>query len=735
MLELDVETNVNSDSGNVAAKEPPTRHLPRPKYSNLPRQRKELVGRQPELERTIEALGHSSIVSLIGPGGVGKTTLALEVGRNCYSFQKVVLCELAGSTQCTLTDVVLGAFDESAGNKEVTTAQLIERMGDGSFLLILDNCEHVIDSVAELCETLLDAKADLTILATSREPLDIDLEQVILLDGLDTNSNDSDAVVLFKMLASSSADLIIPDDELPLVRKIVGQLDGLPLGIELATPRLLVMSLLELHVALEDSMSILKKNRPSAARQSTMERTIAWSYELLTADEQKTLNELSVFKGLFTVEAVRTVATSDEAVSILHRLVEQSVVSRRTVDTGTYFRLLEPIRQFVTPKLEGETKALISDRYAAFFIQRVHVIAAGLRSEQKVIVHAQNLTREWRDIAASIAWKQDNRQYEEPIEAITDLGSNLLFQHRFEAFDWLEALVASFEDDIVNDPGTVALRALGIALYQRDLDGAEQLLFGVSQERDYTLEIAITWFFILMSKGDLKTLCHHCDDLCKLTLNPEHSLWCLVAESMRLSTYAMRDPHSADLDPMIEKVRTLETRCRWPLGLMWALLAQYVVAGGRNDVELADGLLAKITRRAREWNLSWFATTAGAFPRQPSDPIQHLTVIIKTMRSALEVDDQIQMPAILRTLFVTFVLSERMESAATIYGLIPQIKGFGDAASKALGFDEAFDTVSSSIPPHRLKALTDLGSEMTLNQALALAEEELAALQESNSSN
>ena len=307
--------------------------------NNLPAELSSFVGRVDESIEIRRSLSSSRLVTLVGTGGAGKTRLGVHVARSSLAAfpDGVWLAELAGVTDGEFVGprVALAIGVRTDTREEVTDA-LAESLSTGNQLLVLDNCEHVIDACAHLAEALLRACPRLTILATSREALRIPGEAAWSIGSLD----DDASVDLFRERARMAAPA--PDDG--LVRDVCRRLDGIPLALELAAAQLGTMSLEDLSASLDRVLGVLTGGVRTNPRQESMQATIEWSHGLLPAAEQEAFRRLSVFAGGFTAAAAAEVST---AAGLLPRLVETSLVGVQ----DDRFRLLEPVRQFAASKL------------------------------------------------------------------------------------------------------------------------------------------------------------------------------------------------------------------------------------------------------------------------------------------------------------------------------------------------------------------------------------------------
>ncbi len=360
--------------------------------SNLPAAKNRLIGRENELIDLSGRLERSRLVTITGPGGSGKTELALELARrraneNGSDLDAVWLVRL---DQLRDPDLLGPSIAAAVGMPEspglTVTESLASYLGDRPVLLILDNCEHLIDPVSDLASVLLDRCAGLAVLATSQVALALAGEQRVPLsplavpgDGDDvfTGLDEAPAVQLFIERAEQVDSMFAPSDaDLRAIVNIVTFLEGLPLAIELAAARTRTLSPVELARLLHQGIELLSVGpRDAPERQRTLISTIDWSYNLLRADERRALQALSVFGGGFDTEAAAAVMGADELVAgdMIDQLVASSIVTRDDPVAGrTRFRLLQTIRQFATDKAEATPDDLDRARrsHAVFFAEK-----------------------------------------------------------------------------------------------------------------------------------------------------------------------------------------------------------------------------------------------------------------------------------------------------------------------------------------------------------------------------
>ena len=361
------------------------------RVGNLPVELTSFVGRADEIRTAEKLLSAARLLTLTGIGGAGKTRLALKVAEEQQEYYPdgVWLVELASLSESSLVDKeitsVIGSFDE-------------ESLADKRMLLILDNCEHLVDSCAQAAFKVLQQAPLSRILATSREPLGVPGEIIHRVPPLsippstDLSPNSLsayEAVSLFVDRArSAEPNFALTEVTGPSVSQISRRLDGIPLAIELAAARVNVLSVDEIANRLDDMFRLLiGKNRTALAQHRTLQAAIDWSYRLLSRPEQLLFSRLSVFRGGFTIEAAGRMVTAgedqnQEVLGLLTQLVSKSIVTvEQKEGRPTRYRLLETLQQYAWDRLqESDEVTEMRDRHTRFFLDVAQSVEAKLRS-------------------------------------------------------------------------------------------------------------------------------------------------------------------------------------------------------------------------------------------------------------------------------------------------------------------------------------------------------------------
>jgi predicted ATPase/DNA-binding XRE family transcriptional regulator len=374
--------------------------------NNLPRQATPLIGRENDLAKIAPLMCEYSLITLVGAGGVGKTRLALRVGEALLedSADGVWLVELAPFGEpASVIQVIASTFGLGDNEKRSLLDVVLQYLQHRRLVLILDNCEHLIDEAARVADALVPYAPNVRILATSREPLRVGAERIYRVPSLAVPSSKMltalearryAAIELFVERAKAAhADFALTDANAPVVGEICRRLDGIPLTIELAAARAGVLSVTEIAEKLDQRFSVLTSGRrTSIPRQQTLRALIDWSYDLLPESERQLFRSLGVFSGDFSLDSVAAVRgqNASGAFDLVASLVEKSLVHAETIDAKTRFRLLESVRAYALEQLTA----------------RGELDAAALAHGQAYLALAEQLESEW-DGTPDVAWKAD----------------------------------------------------------------------------------------------------------------------------------------------------------------------------------------------------------------------------------------------------------------------------------------------------------------------------------------
>jgi predicted ATPase/class 3 adenylate cyclase/DNA-binding CsgD family transcriptional regulator len=435
---------------------PPLRTPESVAAQNLPPQFTSFVGRVSQLSEVGKLLAQNRLVTLTGAGGVGKTRLSVQVANQIAAdyAEGVWYVDLAPITDPA---VVPGAVARALGLADQpgrsTMESLLRFVRDRRMLMVLDNCEHLLDACAQLVVALLGAAAGLTLLATSREPIGVAGEVSWRVPSL---SLADEAIELFTDRARRvRPDFSVSDDNAAAVGEICRRLDGLPLAIELAAARVRALSLAEIVESLHDRFRLLTGGaRTAVRRQQTLRASVDWSHALLTEPERVLFRRLAAFLGGFDFDAAQTVASGGEVarfqvLDLLTLLIDKSLVAADDSKGRTRYRLLETVRQYALEKLDesGEADGVRS-RHRAHYTAVAALLdtPAGTDHEQRI----EQADIEIDNLRAAFSWCRENSD----VELALALASSLrpLWQARGRLLEGLTWFHTALSDDNAQHP-------------------------------------------------------------------------------------------------------------------------------------------------------------------------------------------------------------------------------------------------------------------------------------------
>jgi serine/threonine-protein kinase PknK len=580
-----------------------------------------LVGRKAELAKLRELLAHSRLVTLTGIGGVGKTTLATyAAGQLAAEFPDGVwFVELANLREGSLlVEVVAAALGVREQSARQLTDVLRSFLGRRKALLVMDNCEQIIDDAAKLVETLLQDCPQVQFIATSREILDVSGEAVLPLaplacpDSDDDHASldsltDYDAVALFVERARAAIpDFTVTARNAAAVARISARLEGLPLAIELAAARLRALSVEQIAEGLSDRYSLLSHGRRHApTRQQSLSWCIGWSYELCTRAEQELWQQLSVFAGSFDLLAAQHICAEDlraeECLDVLCTLVDKSILIRTEHDGAVQFRLLDTLREYGRARISDSEYSRLR-RHHAHYYQRLLADLSGEWFGPHQIRCIRRARRQMPDIREALQFSLSDS----PAAALEMAGDlrQIWVVHGLlsEARRWVELALAATPPEASPQRVRALFAAMQIALFAGDVPAAEargaeaRQLLQTMDDPPACAKFDLADGFIAMQRGDVERGRDCCQSALATTDDPE-------IENVAMFTMAMLGQLSADLDQSLtwsEKAlahaKSHGTSVERSQALMSVALARWQLGeSGRAKELLQQGLQLQLT--------------------------------------------------------------------------------------------------------------------------------------------
>ena len=377
----------------------------------LPAQLTSFVGREGQMADIRRLLSEHRLVTLTGAGGIGKTRLAVHVATyTAAEFSAAVYVDLAPITDHALVAATaaraLGLPDQPGRS---TTDTLLRSIGNQQMLMVLDNCEHLLDATAALTTALLGGCPGLTVLATSREPIGVPGELIWRVPPL---SLADDAIELFTDRARHARpDFTIIGDNAAIVREICRRLDGMPLALELAAARVRALSLPEILDSLHDRFRVLTGGaRTAVRRQQTLRASVDWSHALLTEPERVLFRRLAVLMGRFDLDAAQAIAGDEElhrhqVLDLLTLLIDKSLVVAENAGGRTRYRLTETLRQYALEKLgEAGEANTVRDRHRDHYTAIAAVVDETTVHQRRT----EQIDTDIDNLRAAFAWSREH---------------------------------------------------------------------------------------------------------------------------------------------------------------------------------------------------------------------------------------------------------------------------------------------------------------------------------------
>jgi predicted ATPase/class 3 adenylate cyclase/DNA-binding CsgD family transcriptional regulator len=447
---------------------------------HLPVQLTSFVGRDAEMAQVSDILADNRLVTLTGAGGVGKTRLAVQVAAAIAENYAdgawyVDLAPIVDPELVALTMARSLGLPDQPGRSSVKA--LLQFIGMRQMLVVLDNCEHLLDASAEVTAALLSGCPRLTLLTTSREPIGVAGEVTWRVPSL---SLAGDAVRLFGDRAGHARPgFTIDDDNVATIEEICRRLDGMPLAIELAAARVRALSPREILAGLQDRFRLLTGgSRTAVRRQQTLQASVDWSHALLTEPERVLFRRLAVFAGGFDLQACQTVVCDNDlarhqVLDLLALLVDKSLVVAETTGGSTRYLLLETIRQYAQEKLgESPDAVAVRDRHRDYYTAMTAALDSPSSDMGVLLDRAET---EIDNLRAAFAWSRENHDTDKALRLAASLRLWLTRGLLKEGSDWLELALADAESQGADVTPAALAQALADKAFVDNMRSRESL--------------------------------------------------------------------------------------------------------------------------------------------------------------------------------------------------------------------------------------------------------------------
>jgi non-specific serine/threonine protein kinase len=741
-----------------------------PATTNLPAQLTSFVGRERELAELTRLLSSTHLLTLTGPGGTGKTRLALEMAMNLLGEYPhgVWLVELAPLADPTLVaQTVASTLSVREQPQRSIVDALLDYVRAKTLLLILDNCEHLIEACAHLADTLLRAAPRLKIVASSREALGIAGEtayrvpslplpdvQALGLDALSQN----DCVRLFVDRAlAASPHFHLKEKNAPAIAQICRRLDGIPLAIELAAARTRVFPVEQIAARLSDRFRLLTGgSRTALERHQTLRALIDWSYDLLSEPERALLRRLSIFAGGWSFEAAQAVCGEglrDDELDLLTHLVDKSLVSvEEEAEEGRY-HLLETIRQYARDTLfeSGEAEH-VHDRHLEFFLHFAETAEPKLRSAEQ-LEWLNRVETEYDNLRTALAWSLESSKSDRTLRLAGALSYFWVLRGIFsESYKWLNDALTFAEREQHEKSAALNYTPTPVEMAQRAkaLYGATLSQFGtLNVKKGRTLideslrlwrALGDTWWTavalelkaLMLSVGPDFEMAFACLEEGVALGRQIEDPWPLAVCLIRMGDALKPGGQAAAARPFLEEGVALARRIGDKSVLSEGLRelgSVYYVAG---DLMASESLTEEALANGRAIGslvsvfLAWFQLVIIACLQ--NDPVKAKRYCVEAWALGKDTGS----PFVALFALVTFGLAvsvgggagrgvRLLAAAQALLARIDVNPGEGDAVMKVVR--QVLENAQAQLGPEAFQAAWTEGQQMTMEQALALATE------------
>ena len=730
-----------------------------PANHNLPVQLTSFIGREGEVKMVRQLLGSTRLLTLTGSGGCGKTRLSLQAGYGLLEVfpDGIWLVELA-----SLTDAMLipQAIAVALGIQDQARRSMLDVLGDylarKQMLLILDNCEHLIDECARCVLSLLHSAPSIRILATSREPLGVAGETLFRVPSLNVPDPDRrlgpeylaqfEAVRLFvDRAASGNPDFSLTENNTHSIAEICVRLDGIPLAIELASARTKYMSVKQIVSRLDDRFQLLTGgNRGTLPRHQTLGAAIDWSYDLLSEGEQGCLRRLSAFKGGWTLEAAVEAfslhgAPEMETLNQLARLVDKSLVLYSEQASRERYRMLETVRQYAMARLEetGEMTA-VRQKHADFFLSFAEKAAPYLMSADRS-VWLEQLDEEQSNLRTALSWFDEQGSGEPGLSLSVFLWRFWETRgHLREGRKWLERMLSLADGGVRSLTRASALLGAGaFAFYQGDYLTAEACYAeSLHVYRTQGDRSGIAWVLIYMAwmknhRGDFASARTYAEEslaLCQEIDEQQGMAWALG----RLGLMEFFQGNFNTAHPYLKQSVAISRKIGDKLGATRTLYALAMSSFENGDMEAALDQVEESVRLCHELDdrrdLGYALFIHGTIAMSMGEITTAALKYNESLSLTHELGDKWGMLLNVGAIAVLAGMRYRYEKTLVLASAANTLnKGMGGIIPESLRklVVQAIDQAQRSLDPHKVTEAFTRGSELSIKEAVAMALDEV----------
>ena len=729
---------------------------------NLPTQLTSFIGREKEIDELRKLIADHRLITLTGSGGAGKTRLALQVAADLLrqfsgGVWFVELAPLIDPALVVQTLLTIFKLREDPHAHRTSLQILQDYLHPKSALLILDNCEHLIEACAQMSESLLRACPQLKILASSREALGIPGEIPYRVPSLKTPSStdlmqlenplEIDSIRLFVERGTAvKPDFRLTKENTPFIAQICSRLDGIPLAIELAAARVKVLSPEQIASRLDDRFRLLTGGaRTALPRQQTLRALIDWSYSLLSDAEKTLFRRVAVFTGGCTLEAAEFVCGEGgeelDVLDLMSRLVDKSLVISEESNGGIRYRRLETIRQYSRERFfEIEEVEEIRDRHLAYYVQSAKEIEIGLQGRARKL-WAQRSEAEQENLRTAFEWGF-NRHPESSLRIASSMIFGISFGgYSVRGFNWLRDSIPAME---------ATLPGLPLALRATSLNALAFISISVGQERvayEYA-EQSIALYRQLDDKTGLASALL----VASITLESTGKLVEAETALKEALVLAQSEANNFVISSILNTLARVTIRLHGDRQAAWALTEEALRFS--NDVERASrvadvyemrGTLAAFSGQYEEARL-WFEKAMDAFREAGADfnillnksNLAHLERQLGHHQQALEryretimgFHEVGQLGAVAHQLECFGFLAledDQNKRALKLFAAADALREKVSApmtSEEQIYFEEQINVLRQKLDPQRFRQIWATGHALTMEQALAFALEE-----------